>query len=210
MAIPRRSAATCPQEEGQMDVRRVVTGHDANGKAVFVSEERVAPTTPALLGGFTVHKLWGADEPPRLPDDGSLPSYTSYFPPVGGIRFSFVTFPPHFPPDPDAGFGEDLDIDAAVAELDDLFPGLAQHMEPGGAGMHTSATVDIGVVLAGEVVLELDDGATVTLRAGDTVVQNGTRHRWSNPGDVPVVLVGYEWGVSHERVTGSGPERRLA
>jgi quercetin dioxygenase-like cupin family protein len=70
--------------------------------------------------------------------------------------------------------------------------------------MHTSATVDVGVVLAGQIVLELDDGATVTLQAGDTMVQNGTRHRWSNPGDVPAVLVGCGWGVPHERVTGSG------
>ena len=77
-----------------MDVRRVVTGHNASNKAVFVSDERVAPTTPALLGGFAVHKLWGADELFRLPDDGSLPSYTSYFPPAGGVRFGFVTFPP--------------------------------------------------------------------------------------------------------------------
>jgi hypothetical protein len=53
-------------------------------------------------------------------------------------------------------------------------------------------------------VLELDDGATVTLRPGDTVVQNGTRHRWSNAGDVPAVLAGCVWGVHHERITGSG------
>jgi mannose-6-phosphate isomerase-like protein (cupin superfamily) len=43
-------------------------------------------------------------------------------------------------------------------------------------------------VLSGEVVCELDDGAEVTLRAGDTFVQNGTRHRWINRGSVPAVL----------------------
>jgi quercetin dioxygenase-like cupin family protein len=61
-------------------------------------------------------------------------------------------------------------------------------MERDAPGMHTTDTVDFEVVLSGEVVLELDDGAEVTLRAGDTVVQNGTRHAWRNRGDVPAVI----------------------
>jgi len=36
-----------------------------------------------------------------------------------------------------------------------------------------------------EPILELDDGVKLTLRPGDTYVQNGTRHRWSNKGDMP-------------------------
>ena len=54
--------------------------------------------------------------------------------------------------------------------------------------MNSSDTVDFEVVLSGEVVLELDDGAEVTLKAGETVVQNGTRHAWHNRGDVPAVI----------------------
>jgi hypothetical protein len=34
-----------------MDIRRVVTGHDAAGKAVFVSDAAVAPFTPAMMPG---------------------------------------------------------------------------------------------------------------------------------------------------------------
>ena len=44
------------------------------------------------------------------------------------------------------------------------------------------------MVLSGEVILELDDGAEKVLRAGDTVVQNGTRHRWGNRGTEPAVV----------------------
>ena len=44
------------------------------------------------------------------------------------------------------------------------------------------------LVVSGEVWLELDDGAEVCLKRGDTVVQNGTRHRWSNRGSEPAVL----------------------
>jgi quercetin dioxygenase-like cupin family protein len=68
-------------------------------------------------------------------------------------------------------------------------------------GMHTTATVDFEVVLSGSATLELDDGAMVTLHAGDTVVQNGTRHRWANPGDVPVVIAVFLVGAHHDRVT---------
>lgn len=179
-----------------MDVRRVVTGHDADGKAVFVSDERVPPVRPTLLPGSEFHRLWGGDEPVRFPDRGSMPEHGSYFPPVGGFRFGFFTLPP----DEGRGVPENLDIPAALAELDELLPGLAGHMEPDDPGMHTTATVDFEVVLSGEVALELDDGATVHLGPGDTVVQNGTRHRWSNPGSEPAVLALFIVGAHHDRV----------
>jgi quercetin dioxygenase-like cupin family protein len=55
---------------------------------------------------------------------------------------------------------------------------------PAGASspMHRTATVDYGIVLAGEITLVLDDSETV-LGAGDVVVQRGTDHRWENRGD---------------------------
>ena len=61
--------------------------------------------------------------------------------------------------------------------------------------MHTTATIDFEVILRGEVILELDDGAQRRLRAGDTVVQNGTRHRWRNPGSEPAVMAVFMVGV---------------
>jgi quercetin dioxygenase-like cupin family protein len=180
-----------------MDVRRVVTGHDADGKAVFVSDERVAPVTTALSPGSEFHQLWGGDEAPRFPDDGSLPPYRTYFPPVGGFRFGHFTLPP----EGSAQLPADLDIAAALAEMDEKLPGMASYMEPGAPGMHTTATIDFEVVLSGQVTLELDDRASVTLGPGDTVVQNGTRHRWSNAGDVPVVIAVFLIGAHHEKVT---------
>lgn len=179
-----------------MDVRRVVTGHDAAGKAVFVSDERVAPIIPSLLPGNEFHRLWGGDEAPHFPDDGSRPDDRAYFPPVGGYRFGFFTIPP----DGGAGAPPDLDMMAALAEFDELLPGLASHMEVDNPGMHTTATIDFEVVLSGHVRLELDDGATVELGPGDTVVQNGTRHRWSNTGTDPAVLAVFICGAHHDRV----------
>jgi mannose-6-phosphate isomerase-like protein (cupin superfamily) len=178
-----------------MKVRRVVTGHDSQGKAIFASDEEVAPLTLAMLPGSEFHRLWGGDEPPRFPDDGHQHPTPKYFPSVGGFRFGFFTVPP-------AGqaLSADLDMPAALAELEDKLPGLAGHMEPDAPGMHTTATIDFEVVLSGEVVLELDDGATRCLRAGDTVVQNGTRHRWTNPGRETALLAVFCVGAHHAKV----------
>src|SRR3954463_16676824 len=98
-----------------MTVRRVVTGHDEQGKAVFVDDSTVEPITLALLPGSEFHQLWGSDEPVRFPDDGSMPAWRSYFPPLGGFRFGFFTVPP----DGGAGAPADLDIDAALAEFEE-------------------------------------------------------------------------------------------
>ena len=42
--------------------------------------------------------------------------------------------------------------------------------------------IDYALCLEGEVYLVLDD-SEVLLKAGDTVVQRGTNHAWSNRGD---------------------------
>lgn len=54
--------------------------------------------------------------------------------------------------------------------------------------MHTQDSVDWGVVIQGEIILELDAGKTVHLRQGDCVVQNGTRHRWRNALSEPALM----------------------
>ncbi|MGE0214143.1 cupin domain-containing protein [Mycolicibacterium sp.] len=158
-----------------------MTGHDESGKSVVVSDDTVAPQVPMLLAGSEFHLLWGADEPPRFPGEGSQPRWHSYFPPVGGFRFSFVTLPPGTA----AADEQQLDLAEALADAEAKLPGLLAHMDPDAPGMHTTDTVDVGVVLQGTLILELDDGAEVTLHPGDTYVQNGTRHRWRNPGDTP-------------------------
>lgn len=178
-----------------MGIRRVVTGHEDAGKAVFASDEEVEPTTVQLAPGAEFYFMWGSDEPRRFPDHGSPPAWGSYFPPVGGFRFGLFTVAPR-----SAVVAADLDMQAAVEEMESKLPGLAGHMEPGNPGMHTSATIDYEFVVSGRVVLELDDGATTELSAGDTVVQNGTRHAWRNPYDEPCLMVGVMVGAHHDAV----------
>jgi mannose-6-phosphate isomerase-like protein (cupin superfamily) len=94
---------------------------------------------------------------------------------------------------------ENLDIAAALGEMEQKLPGLAGHMEPDNPGMHTTATVDYEYVASGRCVLELDDGATRELGPGDTVIQNGTRHAWRNPYDEPCVMVVVAVGAHHDQ-----------
>jgi hypothetical protein len=172
-----------------MDVRRVVTGHDASGKSVFVSDEAVAPQP---VTGF--HRLWGGDETQQFPGDGSMPDNHMYFPPIGGFRFGMFSIPP------DSVAGSDIDAVAGLADFEAEAPGLLRYMDLSDPGMHTTDTIDFEVVLEGTVILELDDGAEVTLTAGDTVVQNGTRHRWKNGGDTTARLAVFMCGAAHAGV----------
>jgi len=173
-----------------MKIRRVTTGHDPSGKAVFVSDAMVDGIPLAMLPGAEFHRLWGGDAPPTFPDDGSQPYAASYFPPRGGFRFMMFTVAPI-----SAAQRATIDRRALAAEMEAKLPGLASHMEPNHPGMHTTDTIYFEYIVSGEVWLELDEGATVHLKAGDTVVQNGTRHAWRNKGAVPCVIVVFMVGV---------------
>ena len=166
-----------------MTIRCVVTGQKEEGRSVIVDDKQVEPISVSLLPGTEFHRMWGSNGPPTLPTAGQPPNQDGYFPPPGGYRFSFFTLGPDSVSMPD-----DLDLEAALVELGTKLPGLAEVMEPDHPGMHTTDTVDLDLVVSGEVWLELDDGEEVHLRAGDCVVQNGTRHAWRNRSSEPAVL----------------------
>ncbi len=167
-----------------MSIRRVVTGLTAAGKSVVASDEVVEPITATLLGeGGAFYGLWGSDESVKLPHDGSPPTTAGWFPPAGGFRFAVVVFAPEAPPPPD------LDMAEAVAEVAKKVPGLVEVLEPDNPLMHTTDTVDFNYVVSGEIWIELDDGAETLLRAGDCLVENGTRHAWHNRSSQPCVMV---------------------
>jgi hypothetical protein len=129
--------------------RRVVTGHSPEGKAIVASDEEVEPVVLDLSPGYEFLRLWGGDEAPTYPDDGSPLENPRYFPPLGGFRFGMFTVAPDRTAPP-----ADLDLGAAVAQMEELLPGMADHMEPDAPGMHTTDTVDFEYVVSGRVVLE--------------------------------------------------------
>jgi len=174
-----------------MDIFCVVTGQNESGKSVIVRNTAVKPVSLALIPGYEFHRIWGSDSAPELPTDGTPPLQPRYFPPKGGFRFAFFTIPPDTTTRVDQ-----IDIASALEEIQQKLPGMMEVLEPAHPGMHTTDTVDFDVIVSGEVYLELDDGAEVRLKAGDCVIQNGTRHAWHNRSSekcvISVAIVGGE------------------
>src|SRR5262245_25066087 len=141
-----------------MGVRRVITGQSTDGPSVFVTDEELEPATVALMPGTEFHRIWGSDDAVMLPVDGRDPVAPRFFPPADGFRFLVWTVGPA-----DVVVPGDIDVAAAVAEIETRLPGLIDHNERDNPGMHTTDTVDFDYVVSGEVVMELDDGAEVHL-----------------------------------------------
>lgn len=159
--------------------RRVVTGHDREGRAIIQSDappERVR--TIAGAGGPTFYEVWNTRESPARIDRASgEPTEEGIIlsPPAGGTRIRVLDIPPETP--------ETASLDAAKAraqfaevgaESASTNTGDARHPH-----MHRTETIDYGIVLEGEITLLVDIGE-VTVRAGDIVVQRGTNHGWAN------------------------------
>src|SRR5262249_8419581 len=110
-----------------MQVRKVVTGHDAKGRAVIARDEQIDGVPIPGLGELAF--LWSADEPATYPNAGDNPAAPGPFPPVGGIRFVIATYSPEF--------------DVVAPER---LPGM--HVEDGDEpGMHRTDSTDFGVSL---------------------------------------------------------------
>jgi len=165
-------------------IRRVVTGHDENG-ASKVALDGAPPRSDAFvhIPGMASRLIWATGPVPALPPVAEDPTVTveSIVPPQSGTRFLVVTFPP------DSVFSAPgFDPAAAAAENLAISPGLAELFEPD--GMHATPTIDYGIVLDGEIWLELDEGRAELLRRHDVIVQNGTRHAWRNKSDRSATL----------------------
>lgn len=161
-------------------VRRIVTGHDAQGRAVIQGDG--PPPRVARIGGEIgplFHEIWNTRETPaRIARDSGEPPEEGIqlAPPPNGTRIRVLDIPPD---DPSL---DSLTPEQARAHFAEV--GAAHAASYDGAGsrharMHRTETVDYGIVLEGEITLVLDEGETV-VRAGDIVVQRGTNHGWAN------------------------------
>jgi mannose-6-phosphate isomerase-like protein (cupin superfamily) len=162
-------------------VRRVVTGHDAQGRAVVVMDGPAAsvlnrPSRP----GVALTNLWATDNPPTTRTDHDPVDRPVVLPPPrGGTVFRIVQFDPE-----DRQALARADGAAAFADLGAADNAVASPRHP---YMHRTDTVDYAVVLHGSITMLLDD-EDVELRAGDVVIQNGTNHAWSNRGPTPCLI----------------------
>jgi mannose-6-phosphate isomerase-like protein (cupin superfamily) len=166
-----------------VSVRRVITGHDADGLSVFKNISKVEPVrgTATCLWG-----VWGWDSgndllPADQPDEYV---FESLFPPVGGVRIHMIEHPPHNDPDADPYDSEPTAEDTKIMEL--VQAGGRLHERVG--RLHSTNSVDIAFIISGEIDFLQDGGQSVTLRPGDCIVLNGTNHKWLNRSDKPCLM----------------------
>jgi len=163
--------------------RRVVTGH-RDGKAVILSDERRQAYGFKTVAGFEQTYVWATQSPVEAdPANVEQRLPRSALPAAGGSLVQIVTFPP-------VALRSSLGSDpAAIAqEYMTRLPGLAETFEHDGSEMHATATIDYAILLDGELWLEVDDGESVKLAAGDIVVQQATRHGWRNKSEQPATI----------------------
>lgn len=165
-------------------VRRVVTGHDRNGKAIVISDGPApAVRTNPLRPGHVSMDLWKTAASPVIlnnaePDPTLGPR--QIHPPRNGtiIRISEIA--------PETDAIRSLDPQQAKEVFKSMGNEGASTFGRGGRHpfMHRTETLDYAVVLSGEIDLLLDD-QDVHLKAGDVVIQRGTNHAWSNRSNKP-------------------------
>lgn len=157
--------------------RRVITGVDSAGRSLITHDEATTSRLPAA--GNTKCDIWRMSDLPAAVGDGDgLAGGVQTQPPPGGLVYRIVSFPPDAEWDKSIGY-----VDA-----DGRLPGSVPAGRDGGiAGLHRTDTVDLVTVISGEIYAVLETDETL-LRPGDTLVQRGTTHAWSNRGDVPAVL----------------------
>lgn len=169
-----------------MKIRRVVVGNDEQGRSVFLSDG-AAPNGHEFrfMPGQAQARIWyvPVTATTKVPDTEPTSSTGPLLPEPGGATFMITRFAP-------ASAAEDPRFDGAEAaeELATYAPDLAATMEADDPAMHRTPTVDYGIVLDGEIWLEVDGGEERRLTVGDTIVQLGARHAWHNKSDCPATV----------------------
>lgn len=158
--------------------RRIVTGHDAEGKAIIVSD--AAPVLTHMVGGPNGAKfieVWNTAQTPAIINNGAFDEETGLVlgPPKGGTRIRVIDFPPegdeirNLTKEEAAKHFKTMNDEQASSAGDEAPHPL----------MHRTQTIDYGIVIEGELTMILDRGET-TVKAGDIVIQRGTNHDWAN------------------------------
>jgi hypothetical protein len=167
-------------------VRRIVTVDDEQGKSVAIADGpspdvRTDPARP----GYASTRIWVTDRTPARINGvrETLDAPHRIEPPPGGSVCRIVTFPPD----------ESFRGRVTEREVRDFFASMGSpHASTYGPQarhpyMQKTRTLDFCLVLEGSITLILDT-EEVELTAGDTVVQRGTNHAWSNRSGKPCVV----------------------
>jgi mannose-6-phosphate isomerase-like protein (cupin superfamily) len=167
----------------QRKIRRVVTGHDAAGRSIFVMDGPSPHVFSRGTGSVVVTDLWETQRTPadNRGNDDSINRPFRLPPPKNGSVLRIIEYPPDKQRVPALAHERDAPADGSgrYEALD--------RQNPRHPGFHKTSSVDYAIVLSGEIVALMDEGETV-LKAGDVLIQRGTNHAWSNRTDEPAYL----------------------
>ena len=164
-------------------MRRIVTGHNGNGKSIVTIDGPPARSIGEDVGGL--YELWNTDGNDVIStdaidraDEGIILS-----PPSGGTKFRYFQINP-LP----EGVPDDVLQEIAADAFEKV--GAAHHRVDTSKhpAMHKTETVDYIILLKGDVTLILDD-EEIDIKPFDVVVQRGTNHAWVNNGTEPALLI---------------------
>ncbi len=155
-------------------IRRIVTGHDASGKAVVLFDGPATNVTFRKVGGFVSTVLWAVDEAPAdvsgTIDRADRP--VALAPTDCGAVLRIVDFPPATPERlKDADMAREMGAGVQV-------PDKKADAHP---FMHRTRSIDYALIMSGEIEMMLDD-SSIHVKAGDVVIQQATNHAWVNRG----------------------------
>jgi hypothetical protein len=164
-------------------VRRVVTGHNADGKSIFIIDDASPHVFSRRPGSAIVTELWETTASPadNRGNEDAIQRGFRLPPPKGGSVFRIIDYPPD---------KERVAALAAERAADDDGSGHADAFDranPRHLGFHKTSSIDYAIVLAGEIYALMDEGE-VLLRTGDVLIQRGTNHAWSNRTDQPCTV----------------------
>jgi quercetin dioxygenase-like cupin family protein len=194
-------------------IRRVVTGHNAAGRSVFIKDAAAPHVYNRGPGSAVVTELWETRAMPAdNRGDGEVTDHPFRLaPPKHGTVFRIIEYPPdkqrlvaleqqRASADDGSGHGAALASEASGQRGNSIVRAPDTRPEPGSSaraafdrgsprhpGFHKTSSVDYAIVLSGEIYALMDEGE-VLLKAGDVLVQRGTNHAWSNRTDAPAYL----------------------
>lgn len=160
-----------------MKTRRAVIGLDSQGHSSFVSDTVIEATSLPASSFVSILKT---NSPIVIPTEGVIDDSMGF--PAVGETWSFVwAVPPHT---------------AGGEQSEDDRPTQAGELPSG--GIHATDSLDIDIVLSGEITLELGDGDSRVFGQGDVVVMNGVAHAWRNDGDTEAKIFTIVLGGSRQ------------
>ena len=164
-------------------MRRIVTGHNTNGKSIIKIDGPPARSIGEEIGGL--YEIWNETgiAVDTLSDVDNADGDIILSPPKGGSKFRYFKIMP-------TPQGVSVEILNQMAEEAFSRIGAAHHRidiarHP---AMHKTKTIDYIILLEGDVTLVLDE-EEVRLKPFDVVVQRGTNHAWINNGKEPATLI---------------------